>query len=186
MNTLFEVIWIFWLASEILLNRLFRSKAKASKELDKNSLRIIWLTIILSVTTGVFIATMTNYAIVQTNLLRYTGMVIILAGIVIRFTAIKTLGKFFTVDLAFRDDHKLINTGLYKYVRHPSYSGSLLSFFGFGLSLNNWICLLVVVVPVLISFLYRINLEEKLLLEQLGEAYANYKKTTKRLIPLIY
>lgn len=186
MNYVFESIWIFWIVSEILLNRLFRSKAKKSKEMDRNSLRIIWLTIIGSVALGVYIARFVNYPIIYTNLLRYAGTTLIILGILIRFIAIKTLGKFFTVDLTVRDDHKLINTGLYRLIRHPSYTGSLLSFFGFGLSLNIWICMFVVFVPVLISFLYGINLEEKLLLERFGGTYAAYMKKTKRLIPHIY
>jgi protein-S-isoprenylcysteine O-methyltransferase Ste14 len=104
----------------------------------------------------------------------------------IRFAAIRTLGKFFTVDLAIKNDHRLIKNGLYKYIRHPSYTGSLLSFLGLGFSLNNWISLIVIFIPVLISFIYRIHIEEKLLIAQIGLAYTDYMKQTKRLIPLIY
>lgn len=100
--------------------------------------------------------------------------------------AVRTLGKFFTVDLAIHEGHKLVNKGLYKYIRHPSYSGSLMSFLGFGLSLNNWVSFAITFVPVFISFLYRINIEEQLLLKQEGLNYADYKKRTKRLIPMLY
>ena len=105
---------------------------------------------------------------------------------IIRFIAIRTLGKFFTVNLAIHGDQSLIKAGLYKYIRHPSYTGSLISFVGFGLSLNNWVSLIVIFVPVLITFINRINIEEKLLHEQFGIEYEEYKARTKRLIPMIY
>ena len=105
---------------------------------------------------------------------------------IIRFIAIITLGKFFTVNLDIQGNHRLINTGLYRYVRHPSYSGSLLSFLGFGLSLNNWFSLTIIIVPLLVTFINRINIEEKLLQNQFGVYYSDYKKKTKRLIPWLY
>jgi protein-S-isoprenylcysteine O-methyltransferase Ste14 len=111
---------------------------------------------------------------------------LIIFGIAIRLIAIRTLGKFFTVNLNLAEDHLLIKNGLYKYLRHPSYSGSLLSFLGFGISLNNWPALIVIFVPVLLSFIYRINIEEKLMSVQFGNDYDEYKKQTKRLVPLIY
>ena len=105
---------------------------------------------------------------------------------VVRFIAIRTLGRFFTVNLALHNNHNLIKTGLYKYIRHPAYTGSLLSFTGLGLSLNNWSSLVIIFIPVLVSFIYRINIEEKMLLQLFGEDYNLYKKYTKKLIPLLY
>ena len=186
MKYVFEIIWICWLLSEILLNRLVRSKSTNSKELDKNSLNLIWIAIIVSMTSGVLIAIYWAAPIIQTNLLLYIGSALIVFGMLIRFIAIRTLGKFFTVNLALHGDHTLIKAGLYKYIRHPSYSGSLLSFLGFGLSLNNWLSLMIIIVPILITFINRINIEEKLLENQFGTEYSDYKKKTERLIPFLY
>jgi len=186
MKYIFEIIWICWLLSEIFLNRLLRSKIANSKELDKNSLNLIWIAIITSITSGVLIAIYWDVTIINTNLLLYLGSTFIIAGMIIRFIAIRTLGKFFTVNLAVHGNHRLIKTGLYKNIRHPSYTGSLLSFVGFGLSLNNWISLIIIIIPVLITFINRINIEERLLLKQFGSEYSEYKKSTKRLIPVIY
>jgi protein-S-isoprenylcysteine O-methyltransferase Ste14 len=186
MKYIFEIIWICWLLSEILLNRFVRSKSAHSKEMDKNSLNLIWGAIIVSMTSGILVAIYWIAPVMNTRLGLYMGSAFIIAGMIIRFIAIRTLGKFFTVDLAIHRDQNLIKTGLYKYIRHPSYSGSLLSFAGFGLSLNNWMSLIIIFVPILVTFIYRINLEEKLLLKQFGSEYEDYKKTTKRLIPMIY
>jgi len=186
MNYIFEIIWICWLLSEIFLNRLLRSKVANSRELDKNSLNLIWIAIIASMTSGVLIAIYCPSPIIKTNFLLYLGSALILVGMIIRFIAIRTLGKFFTVDLAIHGDQHLIMVGLYKYIRHPSYTGSLLSFAGFGLSLNNWLSLIIIIVPILVTFINRINIEEKLLQKQFGAEYEEYKRRTKRLIPMIY
>jgi len=186
MKYIFEIIWICWLLSEILLNRLVRSKNAKSKELDKNSLNLIWIAIVASMTLGIVIAMYWAAPILNTNLLLYFGSVLIIVGMIIRFIAIRSLGKFFTVDLAIQDNHRLIMTGLYKYIRHPSYSGSLLSFLGFSLSLNNWLSFIIIMLPILVTFINRIYIEEKLLRKEFGSEYEEYSKRTKRLIPLIY
>jgi protein-S-isoprenylcysteine O-methyltransferase Ste14 len=186
MKYIFEIIWICWFLSEFLINRFFRSKLNESKILDRNSLQIIWITIIASLSFGILSCFYLCFPISETNTIRYIGLVLIVAGMVIRFLAIRTLGKFFTANLAIHAEHKLVKQGLYKYIRHPSYFGSLLSFIGFGLTLNNWISLFIILIPVLISFIYRIYIEEKLLSEQIGLEYDDYKKNTKKLLPYIY
>ena len=186
MKYIFEIIWICWFLSEFLINRFFRSKLNESKILDKNTMRIIWITVIASISLGVYVCYFLFLPIRGINTIRYVGLILIIAGMVIRFMAIRTLGKFFTANLAIQADHKLVKYGLYKYIRHPSYFGSLLSFIGFGLTLNNWISLFIILIPVLISFIYRINIEEKLLSEQIGLEYIDYKKSTKKLLPYIY
>lgn len=182
----FSLIWIFWFLSEIVLNVIYRSKMPDAKQSDKNSFGIIWATIFVAVTAAVLVALFVNVPIVETNLLKYVGLVLIVAGVIVRLAAIRTLGKFFTVNLAIDTEHRLIETGLYKYIRHPSYTGSLLSFLGLGLYLNNWFSLTVILVPIFSVFIYRIRIEEQLLLQQPALNYAGYIKRTKRLIPFFY
>ena len=71
-------------------------------------------------------------------------------------------------------------------MRHPSYTGSLLAFLGFALSLGNWLSVLVIMFPITAIFLYRINVEERVLTSALGDSYVSYSRRTKRLLPLIY
>jgi len=85
-----------------------------------------------------------------------------------------------------RKDHHIKKDGLYGILRHPSYAGSLLSFLGFGLSVNNWLALAIVFIPVLTVFIYRMNVEEKMLTAQFGEEYTDYMKHTSRIVPWIY
>ena len=183
---IFNIIWITWCASEILLNRLMRSSSNDKKGQDKGSLRFIWIMIALAISFGFIFANYIKVPISNQLLISYVGLFIIIVGMAIRFISIWSLGKYFTVDVTIRNNHKIKKDGFYKIIRHPSYSGSLLSFIGFGISLNNWISLTTVVVLIMISFLYRIKIEEKILIDQLGKEYLDYKKNTYRLLPWIY
>jgi protein-S-isoprenylcysteine O-methyltransferase Ste14 len=116
----------------------------------------------------------------------YLGLFLIAVGMIFRFISIWTLGRLFTVDVTIRDDHKIQKDGVYRLIRHPSYSGSILSFIGFGISLNNWISLIVISIPVIFAMLNRIKIEERLLIDQFGIEYIGYMKRTYCLIPWIY
>jgi protein-S-isoprenylcysteine O-methyltransferase Ste14 len=146
-------------------------------------LGIIWIVIVLSITTGVFIA----FSFPQFNVIGYfSGMSLIIIGISIRLIAIFSLKSLFNADVSIHHDHKLKTDGIFKKVRHPSYMGSLLSFLGLGLTLGNWMSLLIIFLPVLGAFLFRINIEEKALTTNFKEEYLNYIKKTKKLVPFLY
>ena len=71
------------------------------------------------------------------------AVVLFVAGLILRWWAIITLGRFFTVDVTIEKDHELIQRGPFRVVRHPSYTGVLLAFVGVALSFRNWApCLL--------------------------------------------
>jgi len=183
---IFISIWSIWFISEILVNRLLRSGKNDLKYQDKGSIKIIWITIGFANSLGVIISIFSNFHISNLLILSYLGLILIMAGMLIRFISIWSLGKLFTVDVTVRDNHKIKKDGAYKIIRHPSYFGSLLSFFGFGLSLNNWISLVIISIPVAVAMLYRIKIEEKLLIDQFGTDYLDYMKKSYRLVPWIY
>jgi protein-S-isoprenylcysteine O-methyltransferase Ste14 len=89
----------------------------------------------------------------------------------------------FTVNVAIQEKHRLVNVGMYKYVRHPSYMGMLLEFLGLSVYFGTWLCLAIVMVPITMALLYRIHCEEKVLVEEFGSEYEVYKAHTKAIIP---
>ncbi len=186
MNIIFLVVYIIWFLSEILLNRLLRSKSTDKQNADKHSLSLIWITVIVTIAIAVFIAPKVPFYMYTNPAFQYVGIAVILIGVLLRLAAVASLGKYFTVDVTIRRNHRLQTNGLYSIVRHPSYFASLLSFIGFGISLNNWLSLLLIVAAVLVVFMNRIKIEEKVLIEQFGDEYLQYKKRTKRLIPFVY
>ena len=115
----------------------------------------------------------------------YPGIVLMLLGIGIRQWAIAVLGRFFSLNVRVVEDHKVVDKGPYRLVRHPSYTGVLIAFIGLSLAVQSLGALLVLLAVFTVSFGYRMRVEEKTLLSELGDSYANYMKRTKRIIPYI-
>jgi protein-S-isoprenylcysteine O-methyltransferase Ste14 len=88
--------------------------------------------------------------------------------------------------VAIQKEQKVHREGLYRFVRHPSYSGLLLIFLSVGVHTRNWSALAIAVVPPLAALMYRIHVEEAALNEAFGAEYAEYTRETKRLVPGIY
>ena len=150
----------------------------ASLELPVILAFLLWRRVILSHGQGGFGA--------LAEPLGYLGCACIMAGIVIRLLAVATLRKQFTTTVSIVSHHELIQTGLYRILRHPSYTGLLAIELGIGLASRNWLGLALAVVLPLAGTLYRMHVEELALLRHFGPAYQAYAARTKRLIPGIY
>lgn len=114
------------------------------------------------------------------------GSTVILCGLGVRLRAITTLKKFFTVNVAIVENHQLITTGLYRYIRHPAYAGGILSFVGCGICYGNIPSFVIISLPYIILILLRIKEEEPVLVGQFGDEYKKLQARTKKLIPFIY
>ena len=114
------------------------------------------------------------------------GMVILVAGLVLRGWSIMTLGEYFTGYVAVSADQPVVTAGPYRVLRHPSYTGLLLALAGLGLTAANWVSLAGMVILPLVALLWRIHAEERALLATLGDRYRSYAAQHKRLIPLVW
>lgn len=117
---------------------------------------------------------------------RWVGGTVMLLGVVLWMTAIRTLGRYFSVNVDIPSDHAIVESGVYTYIRHPAYAGMILAETGFGIASANWIVAGAFVVIPLAAFSIRIGVEERALLAHFGDAYAEYMRRTKRLIPFVY
>jgi protein-S-isoprenylcysteine O-methyltransferase len=186
-NSIASILGLIYVVSELGLTLKKRSKAGEARGQDRGSLRLLWIVIGLST----FLAFNVAYWFPAARMgagfvMRYLGVALFVAGLSIRWYSIIHLGRFFTVNVAIAADHRLIDTGPYRFVRHPSYTGALMAFLGLGLCLDNWASLLVMVVPVFLVFLWRMRVEEAALLRGLGDPYRDYMNRTKRLILAVY
>jgi protein-S-isoprenylcysteine O-methyltransferase len=178
---------LVYLISELLLTITRRSRSRTGTKQDRSTLLVIWLVIAASVTAGVLVAqTWRSAAVPYPRMFAITGVMLFGAGLILRWWSIVVLGRFFTIDVTIEKDHELVTRGPFRFVRHPSYTGVLLAFVGFALSLRNWAALVVILVPIFIAFVRRMNVEEEALSRALGPRYADYMKITKRLLPGIY
>ena len=175
-----------YLASELLLTISRRSTRDGVRQ-DRGTLRVLWIVIVGSVVAGIYLATHFHTgALPHPVELRGAALTVFVLGIAIRWWAIITLGRFFTVDVQISNDHQLVERGPFRVVRHPSYTGLLVAFLGFALSLANWIALLIVMLPIFAALIWRIRVEEQALSNALGATYESYVRRTKRLLPAIY
>jgi len=169
-----------------MLGILVRS-TKNSRDQDKGTLKLLNIIIYICVTAAVIVGFRGIGTIGAANsIIPLIGLCVILVGLVIRWTAILTLRKYFTVNVVIQSGHLIIKDGIYRFVRHPSYSGAIISFCGLGLAFYNWISIIILVVPITIAFLKRIQIEEQALASAFGEEYVNYRKRSWVLFPWLY
>jgi protein-S-isoprenylcysteine O-methyltransferase len=181
------VLGLIYLISEALLTITRRSRSRTGTKQDRSTLRVLWMVIMASIAAGIYVATHWRAgALPHGHLFAITGMVLFIVGLLLRWWAIISLGRFFTVDVTIEKDHELVERGPFRLVRHPSYTGVLLAFVGFALTLRNWGAVLVILVPIFAAFIRRMNVEEEALSRALGSRYSEYMARTKRLIPLVY
>jgi protein-S-isoprenylcysteine O-methyltransferase Ste14 len=171
---------------EVFMNLRQRSKSKVTTSNDKSSLRWLYSLITLGYALSFSIGATRIGRIYAWNTLFAVGMGLFVIGFIIRIHSLLTLKQYFTYSVAKVENHKIIESGLYKFIRHPGYLGQLIIFLGISISISNWLSILAMMIPVTIGYLYRIKLEERFMLEQMGEDYLNYQKRTKRIIPMIY
>jgi protein-S-isoprenylcysteine O-methyltransferase Ste14 len=113
------------------------------------------------------------------------GLVVIAAGMALRWYSIHVLGRSFTVIVATSQDQLVVESGPYRWIRHPSYTGGLLSVLGVILCCTNLVSF-GGLVPILLGYAYRIRVEEAALLDGLGDPYRDYMRRTRRLVPFIF
>ncbi len=184
--TIFYFIWGIWFLFEIFLSQKKRTPKELRTDQDKGSFNVLWLAILFGISLAIILMMNFYVPISKIMVVPYIGLLVIILGLIIRIVSIKTLAENFSTDVNVRKSQKLMTTGIYKKIRHPAYMGTIISFIGLGLSLNNWLALITIVLPVVGAFLYRIKIEENVLIEYFGDEYINYSKKTKKLLPFIF
>lgn len=184
---IFNLLVTMWWISEIGL-LLFTHTRKSQGLLgDRGSLLLLWPTIGLFIWLGSWYGERHPHTLFSgAPWLISLALALLILGLVVRWVAILSLGRAFSVNVAIQKDQQVNQSGPYRLVRHPSYSGLLLALLAIGVATRNWIALLVVVVPPVLALLYRIHVEEGALTTAFGSEYSAYSARTKRLIPGIY
>jgi len=119
-------------------------------------------------------------------LVSYFGLFLLIVGSAVSVTGRAQLAKFGSGVLHIEDDHRLITTGMFGYIRHPVYAGGILGHVGIYMAFRSVIMLILVSTLYFIVIRHRMLFEEEMLVEEFGDEYREYMKRTKRLIPLLY
>ncbi|WP_430883329.1 methyltransferase family protein [Fusibacter sp. JL216-2] len=175
-------VYLFLVVSSLLSDRFFYSGQKSENQVTSkntsNALAICWFSAIL--------IPIIEYSIYSREKLLVTiiGITMVCTGTLFRGISIRTLGNFFSRDVEKWNNHRVIDSGVYKKIRHPAYLGNIVQVIGFPLVLNSYLCLTLSLITI-VTFIWRIKVEEEFLKNEFPE-YVCYTKRTNRLIPGIW
>ena len=184
----FLTVFMIWAGSEIYLIKTITTKQESvTKESVRNNQILIGGTVVvmvLMVSLFILNSFVSTFMMIQSSWISIIGTTIALIGIYMRKKAILTLKENFDVLVQIKEEQKLIESGLYKYFRHPSYTASLITYFGFGMGSLNVINLVVLPLFLCLVYMQRIEIKEKVLIKGFGTSYVEYKNRTWGLLPI--
>lgn len=186
-TVVFMIACMIWALPEFIGGFTQRSEAGASKR-DRGSQLVLLFTLYAGMGIGYGLAFLLPSAVIPGDhaFVFGIGIALMLLGVGLRWYAIRVLGRYFTRDVAVRTGQTVVQTGPYQLIRHPSYSGGLLTLLGFGLTLGNAAGLAAILAMALVGYTYRVRVEERALCEALGQPYLDYMRRTKRFIPFVF
>ena len=114
------------------------------------------------------------------------ALAVMVLGVGIRVWAAMTLGTFYTTTLMMSEGQKVVTTGPYAIVRHPGYLGEIMIWTGFAVVSSNLVLFFLMPTVFVAVYLYRISVEERMLVRELSDDYVRYQHRTRRLIPSVY
>lgn len=179
---------LIWRVMETSVDIRTRKRLRVgSRREDKGSYAVLICLVVLGILLSTLLAFMVRATAITgaPTLFFWLGIVLINAGVALRIYAIHMLGAFFTTSVAVAPEQTVIETGPYRLIRHPSYTGLLITLLGLGLIYANWLSLSVLIGCSLLGLSYRIHVEEHVLTAHLGQRYQEYMRRTKRLIPFV-
>ena len=183
--------WMFWIVFLATYSQEFivvaRSKPAAGVKTDRGSTTFIILASWIAFPAAFIVASWSRFALLSHRVMWFAlGILILLAGSMLRRYCFRTLGRYFTGNVRVHADHSVIEVGPYRYVRHPSYTGGMLMYLGTGLALTNWMSTLILAAMGALTYAYRVRVEEQALGSSLGQPYLGYMRRTKRFIPFLF
>jgi protein-S-isoprenylcysteine O-methyltransferase Ste14 len=181
----FWLVFYVWVGSEMFLGWKLRPGAGAVAT-DAGSRWLLISSIWLGIALGFALAFAVPAAAFtsERRTLFYLGIALMVVGLAFRWYSIRVLGSSFTYVVHTRPDQQVVEKGPYRWIRHPSYTGALLTIVGVFVALTNPLSFLGLIPP-LAGYTYRIRVEESALVRDLGEPYVDYMRRTKRLVPFL-
>ena len=189
--TFIQELWLMlastWIVLELIIIYKTRVSGDGTGQRGYRSEKLIWWVVVLSII-GAFGFKQLHLVQIPINydLRQLVSFVLMSIGLLVRFSAVNSLGRFFSTTAVIQTEHLLIEHGLYHFIRHPAYTGLLLSFFATGIAMGDFLALLVLLLPISYVLNQRISVEETLLISYFGKSYQSYMLRTKKLIPGLY
>jgi protein-S-isoprenylcysteine O-methyltransferase Ste14 len=193
LSMVWTVFFYGWLITEIYIAIATRTRSGGGKVSDRGTMLILWVVIFGSITAGIWISEAMGFNLpfgwgseLVLYRIKLAAVILLIGALLLRWSAVISLGKAFSANVAIRETQRVRTHGLYRWMRHPSYTGLLFCFLAVALHTRNWISFLIVMILPSMALMYRIHVEEIALREHFGQEYIDYSLRTKRLIPGIY
>lgn len=182
----FWVVLYAWIGSEFFLASRRRHLPAGAIDYDSGSKWWLIGSVWASVGIGIWVAVLVPGAAISSERIPVfiLGLVLMLAGMALRWYSIRVLGTSFTCEVSTRPGQEVVQAGPYRWIRHPSYTGGLITVLGVLMCCLNWLSFAALAVT-LAGYGYRIRIEERALSRDLGAAYVEYMRRTKRLFPFL-
>jgi protein-S-isoprenylcysteine O-methyltransferase len=181
------LLFCLWPVAELIFARLRMARRDETDVRDRGTFGLLWAMFAVAIALGFLLQSVPAPRIpIALEPRAILAFVLYVAGLALRISAIVVLGRFFTVNVALHSGQSVVRAGPYRWIRHPSYAGALISFLGIAILPGSWLTVAVIMIPITLTFLHRIRVEEKALMDGLGEPYREYCRTTRRLIPGVY
>jgi protein-S-isoprenylcysteine O-methyltransferase Ste14 len=183
--------WLFWVVFLLAFVPEFgvisRSRPARGEKTDRGSMALIMLAGWIGMMGAFAVARIHAFTIVRGQRAWFVaGLIALSGGSLLRRHCWRMLGKHFTGDVKALPDQPVVERGMYRWVRHPSYTGGMLMYMGTGLALTNWLSVLIITVAGAAGYLYRVQVEEQALQANLGGRYQEYMRRTKRFVPFVF
>lgn len=179
------VIAYILLVSKNLLREFRRPSKKQNHVIVNRASSIFMIFYLLAVVTSPLLK-FTDILNYNSHIVGLIGNIIMLFGLSIHIVAMSELRNYYFGHLELENSHKLVKSGVYSYIRHPGYFGDLILFFGFGLSTQNLLITILILLLFVPVYCYRIKSEEKMLFNRFKDEYTKYRLSTKRIIPFVF
>jgi protein-S-isoprenylcysteine O-methyltransferase Ste14 len=183
----FWTVYAWALVPEMRIIRRAREESKRSGSQDAGSVRVMMGVMSAAMVLAFPLAFVERWSFPESlhPVLFSAGIMLMILGSLLRRYCWTTLGEYFTGDVQVRSGQPVIRTGPYRLVRHPSYTGGTVMQVGVGLALCSWASLVLLTVTAIVTYVYRVRIEEAALVNTLGEPYRAYMHQTRRFIPYI-
>jgi len=187
LSAFWTISYCLWIASEIWIAIATRTRHSTGNVRDRGTMLLLWVVLFTAISAGNWFSEAQGVNLPGgAHWLKPASLFVLISGLALRWSAVISLGKSFSSNVAIHATQRVMKTGLYRWMRHPSYTGLLLCILAVGMHTRNWISFLIILVPCAAALLYRIHVEEIALREHFGPEYIEYSEMTKRLIPGVY
>lgn len=181
------ILGLVWIVAEARLAKQSSPAQHTIIETEQHSQRMLWVSVVISLVIALTLKQLAWLPISIPYLTRQLlAMCLFAVGLGVRYWAVIELDRFFTTNVTIQQQHQLITTGPYRWIRHPAYLGLLMALFAAGIAMGDFLALCMLILPTFLAFKARVEVEEQMLQKAFPSQYSAYSRISWRLLPWLF